>query len=255
MTRPLLSLLLLAASVLAHGDERPIPRQSLQFIPDVVPSVRSGVRWPVWVSATAAFDAKGELRSDLFSEVDRTIIDANRRANASSCRQFTGRVDETFRPQDSVDDLVENALTIVAGRVVETAQGFYAGQPGTLAAVRVSSRLKTAGRAADGEILHLFMPEARISTPRGLVCASSFSDVPSPAVGDGLIAFAYFDAMDQDRSILTVDPRKQLILDEGGQLHAPPALRGLSQGKTLDDVAASIRRHPRIHVVPQHEVR
>jgi hypothetical protein len=218
---------------------------------DEVPASISWARsepLPLWVSAAEAIDEKGELRPGKLSADRRARFDKHRLANAAGdCKQFMGRPPETYRPTASLEDLVGNALTIISGDVVATEQGFYAGQAGTLLAVKVTERLKTFGRTGIRDRAFIFVAEARISTSQGAICASTFSKMPLPQVGDRIVVFGYFDPVDREGLVLPADLRQQVIVEHDDRLHLPMTARaGVNNLRELTDV---IRAHPRLHEV------
>lgn len=243
-------LIVITAGAMLGGDLAGAPTTARPDFPATLRSVRTNVSIPVWVSASVAFDADGNLRPDHFSNGDRKRIEANRRRNPGpDCVVSTGRPFETNRQSKSLSDLVANSLAIVTGNVVGIEQGFFTGMPGVLLAVKVESRLKRFAAVDDDEFVFAFVGEGRIETTKGLTCASSLSAVPMPQIGDGILLFAYDNPIDIARSILHVDPRQQLVLERNGAIYTGSSL-GSATGKTFDDIVWSVREHPQLLVVP-----
>jgi hypothetical protein len=232
-------------SVLHAADRRPpVPPAE---VPASIPWAQTETL-PLWVSAAEAIDGKGDLRPEKLSADRRARFEKNRLANATGeCKQFIGRPPETYRSTATIDDLVGNALTIVSGDVVAAEQGFYAGEAGTLLALKVTERLKTFGRTGIRDRAFVFIAEARISTQRGTICASTFSQTPTPQVGDRIMVFGYFDPVDREGLVLPADLRQQVIVERGDGLHFPIAAKAdVANLRELTDV---IRAHPRLHEV------
>ncbi|HEX6099978.1 MAG TPA: hypothetical protein VF432_26945 [Thermoanaerobaculia bacterium] len=244
----------LAAPMTAERHAERIARPD--GIPSVIASARKGVEYPVWVAAEAAIDANGDFQPSLLSPTNRSILDDNRQLNAGAteCRIFVGTPHDSYSVSRTFDDAIGNALTIVSGEVVAVQQGFYTGLPGTLAAVRIAERLKTFGRAdSAGDVVYVFVQEARIATPKGLICASTFEALPPLTRGDRVIVLADLDPIDQDGQVLDVDPQKGLVVAKGDTLLMPKAF-GASSAATLDDLLSKVRSHPQLHTV-KHEKR
>jgi len=212
---------------------------------------------PVWLSSDAAFDQNGELRPDLFSDVERSIINANREQNGGGqCVTFlSGRPLEDYRQADSVDSLTANALSIINGVIVARSTGFYNGVPGTLLAVRVTEAIKAFSALTSHDTVFLFFPEATIPTQRGLICSRAFAPVPLPELGDGIIAFATLDPIDAQQRFVEVDPHTQLIVAHHGKLSEPAATKMRADGtrsphESLGDLARDIKTSKHLLDVP-----
>ena len=136
--RPFVLLIVAAASL-------SFAKTSRAAIPDII---RDGQGAAAWVSASAAVDAGGELRAELFG--DRvSSARANARLNGASsdeCRVFVGPTPEHDQSTASADDLVRNAKTIVSGRVLEIREGFYYGVPGSLIRLEAAHSSRGPGR-------------------------------------------------------------------------------------------------------------
>lgn len=244
--------ILLVAPIAAERRAERLARPDV--IPSVIASARQGAEYPVWVAAEAAFNANGDFQPALLSPTNRSILDDNRQLNAGTeCKAFLGTPHESYSVSRTFDDAIGNALTITAGEVAAVRQGFYTGLPGTLVAVRIVERLKTFGRAgATDDLVFVFLPEARIATTKGLICASAFEAVPPLKPGDRVIALADLDPIDEAGQILDVDPQTGLVVSKGDTLLMPKAFRTASAG-TLDDLLATVRTHPRLHTVKREK--
>jgi hypothetical protein len=212
---------------------------------------------PIWVSASAAFAKTGELRPELFSRADQVILKQNQKQNSIRCKAFLApRPSEEFVAKDSLDALVANSLSVVRARLVEREPGFYNGAPGTLFALRPAAFLKSYGRISFTAPLFLFVPEATIQTPNGLICARTFSDIPLPALGDEVVAFVTSDPIDAEQRILEDDTRKQLDESHEGRVFQPAATEVSSAGvpssyTNLDNLERAIRENKHIQDLPR----
>jgi hypothetical protein len=214
-----------------------------------------------WVPVSAAITKTGELRRDMFSRVDLHEIDAIRAKNSTGCTTFIApSPSEEFIDLTSLDSLIANSLTIARSRVGASEIGFYDGRPGTLYTLRPGSVLRDYGHFGVQSSLFLFIPEAVIPTSEGIICARTFSDVPTPVVGDEVLAFVSLDPRDANHSILQVDANRQLVVVHERQLFHPAAVAVTrDQPKraflTLDDLESEVRQNKHINDVPARGAR
>lgn len=217
------------------------------FTPDVevapISHAKSDGR-PIWVSEGAAFDSTGNLRSDLFSPHVRARLDELRKMNGNDCVHFAASPTiDHFLPTDSLADLAAHSFEIVAGEVVSSEKGFYAGNPGNLFAVRVSHHLK--GHGSRRTAL-LFVGDGRIDTPRGAICALTPRHSVVPKVGDRVMFFPYQAPRDVENDIFLAEPHTQIVVQTGDTLQLPAALRTGVGIKNLEHlierVAASVAK-------------
>jgi hypothetical protein len=224
-----LASLVLASSVVA---------QELREIPALLHSVRGGRM--LWVAETAAFDELGELRAEFFSEGMREGLDRQRTLNGNAeCRRFSGRTPDNFFPTDSVEALERHARLVVAGEVTAGTQGFFGGTPGTLFAIRVTDDIKSERDDTRDGFVYLFMEDARISTPKGLICARSFAKLPLVR-GAKVLFFSNYPPFDSAGMIHQIDPKSQLIVSSNGEVDIPPAI-GREGHRTFDEVLNRVR--------------
>jgi hypothetical protein len=215
---------------------------------------------PLWVSARAAFRPDGELRAEQFGAVPLSMLNENRRRNSGSdCRVALAAPPlEDFAPKDSFDALVASALTIIQGHVLSTDTGFLNGIPGTLISLHVNETYKALGHLATKGDVHMFVAEATINTPTGVICSRTFSKVPTPDVGDDVVIFASLDPLDADHRILTVDERKQIVVHRLGHTYRPAPLTS-SAGDAwppaccsdLAELGSRIRENQHLHDMPK----
>jgi hypothetical protein len=210
-----------------------------------------------WIPADAAFTQTGELRADLFSEADQFILNDIRKRNPTQCTVFLGPPpSDLFLRQDSLDALVSSSRSIVRGRLLQRETGFHNGEPGSLFTLRPEAVLKSYGRIAADGTLFLFVPEATIRTSKGLICARTFSEIPTPVVGDEVLLFVTFDPIDAEQRILKVDTQKELVVIHDGHVFSPAATHALSNGvpkpySTLDDLEWAIIQNTHVQDFPQ----
>ena len=201
---------------------------------------------PIWVSESVAFDSEGNLRSDLFSPHIRTRLDELRKVNGNECLRFAAAPSiDHFLPTDSLAALAAHSLYVVAGEVVSSEKGFYAGNPGTLFHVRVSHHVK---RPSPSSIptAFLFVGDGRIDTARGAICAMTPLHSIVPRVGDRVMFFAYQSPRDVENNIFLAEPHQQIVVQEGDRLHLPRALSradGVNNiENVIEHVAASVAK-------------
>lgn len=104
----------------------------------------SGRREPAhWIPVSIAITKTGELRRDMLSQLDLSVIDGNRARNSTGCTMFIApSATEEFLDLRSLDGLVASSITIVRGRVTASETGFYNGHPGTLYTLQPGPPLK-----------------------------------------------------------------------------------------------------------------
>jgi hypothetical protein len=212
---------------------------------------------PLWVSARVAFGPDGKLRTDLFTASSLRILNNNLSKNfGSDCREALGSPPlEDFVARDSFDDLVAGALSIIEGHVISTDTGFLNGIPGTLVSIQPAETYKSNGHLATQGNIHVFVGEATIPTRTGVICSRTFSNVPTPAIGDDVVVFASVDPMDTERRILVLDERKQLVVHHLAHLYRPLlATKGDAWPAgccaDLKDLGFRLRENKHLHDVP-----
>jgi hypothetical protein len=225
--------------------------------PLVADRAKSSSSVPLWVSARAAFRPDGELRAEMFATVPLSMLNDNRRQNSGSeCRVVLGSPPlEDFTPKDSFDALVSSALTILEGQVISTDVGFLNGVPGTLVSLRVIETFKSLGHIATKGNIHVFVGEATIPTPTGVICSGTFSKVPTPAIGDDVVIFASVEPLDAEHRILSLDDRKQLVVHRLGHVYKPVLSSGAASWPSdccsdLVDLGSRIRENKHLHDMP-----
>jgi len=225
--------------------------------PIVADRAKSSSSVPLWVSARAAFRPDGELRAEMFDTVSLSMLNDNRRQNSGSdCRVALGSPPlEDFAPKDSFDALVSSALTILEGQVISTDIGFLNGVPGTLVSLRVVETYKSFGHIATKGNIHVFVGEATIPTPTGVICSRAFAKVPTPAMGDDVLIFASAEPLDAEHRILSLDERKQLVVHRLGHVYRPMSSSGGASWPSdccsdLVDLGSRIRENKHLHDMP-----
>ena len=211
-------------------------------IPHVIESGRPGAAYPVWVDAETAFAPTGTIDTTLMSETSREMLEENRAKNGGQCREFLGRTRETPLPQ-TIDDLIEQSLHIFSGEVTAVRQGLYNGQPGTLAVVRLLDRFKRSGPPSAREV-YVFIEQATIETPQGLVCSSTFSPSPAPQAGDHIIVFDDLNPMDESETLFAPDSGRGVVLERSGRVYLPDVAHATDAGRTMAEVLEFLRNHP-----------
>jgi|GEM_PF-2951632 len=160
-------------------------------IPDTIASALPNAK-PVWVSAEVAFNDKGDLRKDLFNDQDiQSLAFLRAQKKSDGCAVYIGG--SCMEIRHAID-----ATSLVQADVVGARQGFYAGLPGTLFAIRVVDRT-----------FYVFVNTARIETPKGMICAETKN---TPSIGDRIELYAIFDAPDAARSIIPVIPGRTMFV-------------------------------------------
>ena len=213
----------------------------LAEIPERRDDRRAGVA-PIWVSERSAVDEKGRLRKELF---DPGVVgtlgdpDAMPGARVGPCAvNLLQPPIEQFVELGSLDTLARNSTDVFIGEVVDLQQGFLAGMPGTLYAIRPSRVLSRDPLAPE---LYVFLSHARIPLHFGDICSSLSPETVVPRVGDRLLAFLYLEAFDPEKTIYRVDPQRQLIVERSGRVLVPTALADQLPTGGLDAIAAIVR--------------
>ena len=128
---------------------------------------------------------------------------------------------DDFTRKSSFDDLIAGALTIVEGSIVSADTGFLNGTPGTLFSLNVKESYKSLGNVdSTGNVLHLFIGDATIPTPQGVICSRTLAHIP-PKVGDDVVIFASVDPIDAEHRILVVEEQSQIVVARLGRVYAP----------------------------------
>jgi hypothetical protein len=208
---------------------------------------------PLWIRADAAFTSTGELVPELRAsapQLERYIAEQrrapHRRSHGESAiaaadqpchdRFLSLPIHEDFRPTRTADELLASSQSILLGRIVDAAEGFYRGTPGTLFIIDVErSVVPAAGAPARARV---FFPYARIVRGDHAYCSNPVGTAMRPVTGDKLLVFATHGASD-DAATFDVDPRFELALEtRTGELFLPNALRSAEfRGLTLDQLA------------------
>jgi hypothetical protein len=245
-------LFLAAVALAADGAAERLP----SGVPDIIENERAGLA-PVWVSAEAALDAAGDLRSDIIAS--HKAIELRRRLErnaatkgtrieseaADGCDTTTSYVSPHFSSTASADDLVKNSRYIFSGSVTDLRQGFYFGSPGTLLAVRPKQWLKHETEAVIERPIYIFFSQAKIKTPHGTICSTPVPRVPRPSVGDEILIFAYHQPLGRDAGVFELRPDQQMSFEGSAGTYVPKALLG-APNSNLATIVTSIREHPRI---------
>ncbi len=205
-----------------------------------------------WIPAATAFTPEGDFRPDLFSPDSERSFERNRKANPTECRYFLAPVQEPLGA--TLDQLVSESWLVVRGRLSHAEVGFYIHTPGTLFTL-VPAQVPKGGRRVAGRTrLFLFIPEATIQTPKGLICSQAPPPAdeqvpPLPVVGDEVVAFVSRPAVNIAGDILQVSTWTQLVVKRGATVLAPASIEPLTNGvrtpyASLDDLAFEIERNP-----------
>ena len=207
-----------------------------------------------WIPAATAFTPEGDFRPDLFSPALERVFEKQRCANPTSCTQWLAPTDgEPGHMDASLDQVVSASWLIVRGQLSHAESGFYIHEAGTLFTLIPSQVLKGGRRIAGRTRLFIFIPEATIQTPRGLICflagAPPLGNAPVPVVGEEVLAFVFRPAVNIAGDILRVGGWTQLAVKRGASVLAPASIEPLTDGvrapyASLDDLAFEIERNP-----------
>ena len=199
---------------------------------------------PIWVDAESAVDRSGRPNAAFLGEevARKTAESAKRNAQAveraratrrggaeavsedvDECQVFKTWMTDHFKPTHTLEQLIANSGTIVAGTVVAQREGIFYDTPGTL--LRLDAQYLK-GQATTAT--YLFYPYGRIKTADGMLCSRPFNDDDAaPEIGDRFIVFAvvrpyYADGV----TLLAPDPGRELLREAaGGKLTLPRSLR------------------------------
>jgi hypothetical protein len=164
-------------------------------------------------------------------------------------------IQEDFRPTGTVDELLTSSESILLGRIVDAAEGFYRGTPGTLFILDVKRSVIPKQDAPARA--NVFFPYARIVRGDHAYCSNPIGTAMRPVRGDKLLLFATHGASD-GAATFDVDPRFELALEtRGGELFLPDGLRSAElQGLTLEQLtgrlAARAAASGRLHDAARH---
>lgn len=208
---------------------------------------------PLWVSASAALDASGELTNALgpgARERLRKLATPHRQSSPSSesngpCRTYIGMPSlEHFKPTDTAEDLLSGSEHVFAGTVVASGDGFYLEIPGRLLTIELDGPPLQSPAAPPDESqspIFLFFADARILTPSVAYCSLPASDVRLQP-GDQVILFAMTKGDDAEGRSFRALPSKELAIQTAdGRLVLPDALRNDPRFNSLTDLSAVVR--------------
>jgi hypothetical protein len=199
-------------------------------IPDVIASFDVDAK-ATWISATAAVDQQGALRTELFEEhLIRRLAQMSGRPDSAGCTMSVwGPALHQAVRTDSIDGLTRSSTRIHYGKVVAHEQGFFIGTPGTLYAIQTIDAVADDSTPA---ITYLFLPVGEIRLKNGTICAKAHEGAVIPAIGDTIVAFIQFGAYDSAGTLFRIDPTKQLVVERDDTLHGPAAVRQLDRRRT-----------------------
>lgn len=211
---------------------------------------------PLWIRADAAFTPAGDLVPD-FGEatlpLERYVADQRRSAGKNRhsrsesiaaadlpChdRYLSLPIEEDFRPTRTVDELLANSQSLLLGRIIDSAAGFYRGTPGTLFVVDVERAVPSDGALTR---VRIFFPYARIVRGDRAFCSNPIGTAMRPATGDRLLLFDTYGPSDGDATFAP-DPRSALALQtSGGETFLPQALQSADyRGLTLEQLVSRL---------------
>ena len=99
-------------------------------------------------------------------------------------------------------------------------------------------------------------PDAKIPTAGGFISARTFSEVPTPRVGDKILLFVLFEPADPNHRILVVNTWEQVVVVRGGRVFAPAGACSSTEAvpnpySTVDALDVAIRANAHLHDVPK----
>lgn len=166
----------------------------------------------MWVAASTAIAADGELRAELFAPVFAQRIEENRARNPGGCVAYISPGPLHIPAAVTLEERIAAASSVVEGKIVRAEQGFYRGMPGTRFALEVTARVKMSGHSATADVLYVFLAKADIATPRGHICSMPIPGATIPAVGDRVTVLASVPAHDEERQFLPIEGRSDLVI-------------------------------------------
>lgn len=183
-------------------------------VPDQIAAPPSAGRSvPLWIAEELAIK-NGELDWAVFAPDERPALEQtlrSTRAEADSGEECPIRVSSSWHsspwttPAVGLEDLASKSAAVVAGKVVERRQGFYAGFPSTVIQIELEAPLSLGGGGPSPLRLLLLLPQAKIAVGSTNLCAVD-GDYPAvPAIGRRALVFL-----------------RQRALETSGELIAPP---------------------------------
>ena len=222
-------------------------------VPDVIEAATLGAP-PLWVAAEVAITQDGTLderivgpagvaayrRWERSTQQHRERLHrAGRNPARDECLFSTGRGPTHAKPTSTADDLVTNAERIVSGRVTELRQGFFLGQPGSLASL---VDIKVANdTSSDEEPLFVFVPQAKIDLAFGVVCADLGSGNFRLVPGDRIVAFSMQAPYAGDGyRVIAPDVHRELVVQSREHGLKPPRAFPIEQFDSIDRIECAV---------------
>lgn len=226
-----------------------------QEVPDIFMSTNPVREEPIWVSARTALSPSGEVNREYFPEYAENKIRYHLEAGRKSvneqkkagkpvdpCGIYVSGTPEyqAPKPARSLDDLIEHSKAIYRGRIVGADIGFLDGLPGKLLRVEIERAYRSSADYAAEQPLFLVHPSARVKVQGQLFCTPHRSY--DPKVGDRVLLFGYYPALDPGRSLLAPAVEHVIYESAEGKLHIPERLRndgsltGLASLESLETI-------------------
>lgn len=227
-------------------------------VPDLIPARAPGREAPAWISADAAVRNGGidprrfspeeaisvqqALEADLSYRL-RTDNLIPKDAGQGKCVLWTTTsIDwEDGLPNRSLPALLSNAKAVLLGTVIDSQQGFYFGQPGSLYEVKVDRTIKYPGPQAPRTVL-VFYQFAKIPVGDAMLCAKAGrGEAEVPALGARVAVFSYRSTGDE-AEVIVPDEEEFFFETQSGDLSVPPGVKGLPEAMAFESLIRALDR-------------
>jgi hypothetical protein len=189
------SFLLLCSVLLLPGFPAPARPSSLtdKPLPKVLSQPLYKSSLPVWVEASIAVLANGDLNQELLgADAVRILKNQLREPRGRECTQFTEVYDSVPNPpvRGDIPSATRTAALVVEGKVTGRSFGFRGDIPGQLLRVRVEEVFK--GGVPKGEDRFVFLPVATFQAGPYRICKTDQRYPTPPEPGERVLLFIPF---------------------------------------------------------------
>ncbi|HYC93737.1 MAG TPA: hypothetical protein VEO54_31330 [Thermoanaerobaculia bacterium] len=198
-------------------------------------SANAAVHAPLWVPESVALHADKTLDTTKFDRRFVQSLEHRQRRQSPPDMCVMEPAVEHYKPNTTLPDLVQSALDVVAGHVVQTESGFWKGVPATLLTIEITDRLKWSGNFESPARIRAPYPAGRIVTATGVFCGIATLTTLVPRSGDPVLLFVLTPPADAERSVAEPAARRELFFQQGSTvLGAPEVVKARDLAALVD---------------------
>lgn len=236
--------ILAALSVVASGR---VPPAAGADLPGVIFAKANGS--PFWVSADTATSASRDIRWDILGEEARLTYEGVRNSKPMlkltapgqppeydldysgalpDCIHYGATFENHFNaPSDrTLQEVARNARAQLRGEIIGIESGFYRGEPSSLLEVKITRRLRAKNKFAANDLFYIAYPYARFSIGSINFCKQDSNFPFRPAVGDQILFFPFYEALDAEGRLITLGPQQMIFEQKTDGLVLPKRFQG-----------------------------